>query len=592
MSIKEVCITLARYMHQLEHHNKSYRALARKYRPQKFSDLIGQEMTVRVLINAMERGRFPHALILTGMRGVGKTTIARLIAKSINCLGNRDDFEGCGICEECISIANGVNPDVLEMDAASNTSVNDIRDVIESSRYKPVNSRYRIFIIDEVHMLSTSAFNALLKTLEEPPAHVKFILATTEIHKIPLTIISRCQKFNLKRFSQVELKNYYIEILKKEKISCDDAALNVIADAADGSVRDGLSLLDQAISIAEGSVISFQDVYNMIGVVDLDVIYKILNAIVSRNTREALDAFASAYWGGYQINRIIQDMLNVIHQATKVKMLNITADDQKINEFANKVSSPFLLRLWSVTVNEEMGVYNQFAAAEMLIMKLISIDIYGAPEKIIQSLDDTIKSMLEDSSEANKMHNGRNDVYANVSESGVNKAADIVENISEYSELHQKKLHPNTSRVSDNKDDISIQKSDNIDRDTSMVKEGAVHPEMLDRLFDMIAERGDIELYSVIRNDVEIVSLDLMKKHIEIRVGSNHSAAVVKRIGELGDDWHVVILGVDEGAVQNSISRKKEQAEREEINNLLNHSLVRDIVSEIEGIDVDDAILD
>ncbi|MBT3916570.1 MAG: DNA polymerase III subunit gamma/tau, partial [Rhodospirillaceae bacterium] len=231
-----------------------YQVLARKYRPTDFSNLIGQDAMVRTLKNAFESGRLAHAFILTGVRGVGKTTTARIIARALNCVGpdgnGEATIEPCGECEFCQAIAEDRLVDVLEMDAASRTGVDDIRELIEGVRYKPVSARYKVYIIDEVHMLSRNAFNALLKTLEEPPAHVKFIFATTEIRKVPVTVLSRCQRFDLRRVDIETLSANFAEIAEKEGVKVTDAAISLIARAADGSVRDGQSLLDQVVATA------------------------------------------------------------------------------------------------------------------------------------------------------------------------------------------------------------------------------------------------------------------------------------------------------------------------------------------------------
>ncbi|HEX2761179.1 MAG TPA: DNA polymerase III subunit gamma/tau, partial [Rhizomicrobium sp.] len=233
-----------------------YRVLARKYRPTSFPGLIGQEAMVRTLKNAIESGRLAHAFMLTGVRGVGKTTTARIIARALNCIG-KDGKGGptvdpCGVCENCIAIAEDRHVDVLEMDAASRTGIGDIREIIEGVRYKPASARFKVYIIDEVHMLSNQAFNGLLKTLEEPPPHVKFIFATTEIRKVPVTVLSRCQRFDLRRVDIATLSEHFTKIAQAEKIEIAPEALAMIARAADGSVRDGLSLLDQAIAHGGG----------------------------------------------------------------------------------------------------------------------------------------------------------------------------------------------------------------------------------------------------------------------------------------------------------------------------------------------------
>ncbi|HLJ62524.1 MAG TPA: DNA polymerase III subunit gamma/tau, partial [Stellaceae bacterium] len=264
-----------------------YRVLARKYRPMSFAELIGQEAMVRTLTNAIATGRIAHAFILTGVRGVGKTTTARILARALNCVG--PDGKGgptvapCGQCEPCRTIAEDRHIDILEMDAASRTGVDDIRELTDGIRFKPVSARFKVYIIDEVHMLSRNAFNALLKTLEEPPPDVKFIFATTEIHKVPVTVLSRCQRFSLPRVAATELAAHYAGITAKEGVSADEAALALIARAADGSVRDGLSLLDQAIALGSGAVAEAA-VRDMLGIADRGLLFDLLEAVLSGAT--------------------------------------------------------------------------------------------------------------------------------------------------------------------------------------------------------------------------------------------------------------------------------------------------------------------
>src|SRR5246500_4941003 len=280
-----------------------YRVLARKYRPSDFTGLIGQEALVRTLSNAFATGRIAHAFMLTGVRGVGKTTTARIIARALNCIGpdgKRDQptIHPCGVCEPCVSIAESRNMDVLEMDAASRTGIDDIREIIEGVRYAPVAARYKVYIIDEVHMLSKQAFNGLLKTLEEPPPHVKFVFATTEIRKVPVTVLSRFQRFDLRRIDSAELAAYLATLAQKEQVRIEDGALALIARAAEGSARAALSLLDQAIAHGEGEGISAETVRDMLGLADRGRILDIFEKLMAGKVAEALADVQALYDAG------------------------------------------------------------------------------------------------------------------------------------------------------------------------------------------------------------------------------------------------------------------------------------------------------
>jgi DNA polymerase-3 subunit gamma/tau len=310
-----------------------YVVLARKYRPQNFDELIGQEALVQTLTNAFKLDRVAHAFILTGVRGVGKTTTARIIAKCLNATDGptinppADD-------EQCVAIAQDRHPDVIEVDAASRTGVDDIREILDGVRYRPVFGRYKVYIIDEVHMLSRNAFNALLKTLEEPPEHVKFIFATTEIRKVPVTVLSRCQRFDLRRVGADELLEHFAAIVTKEAAAVDEGALRLIARAADGSVRDGLSLLDQAIAAygSGGATASEAQVRAMLGVADASGVYDLFEAVMGGRADDALSGLRTLYNSGGDPIAILQDLLGLSHWLTRVKLVPKTADDATVSE--------------------------------------------------------------------------------------------------------------------------------------------------------------------------------------------------------------------------------------------------------------------
>ena len=312
-----------------------YIALARKYRPQNFEDLLGQDALVQTLTNAIQNNRLHHAYILTGIRGVGKTTTARLIARAINCLGADGNggptIHPCGVCENCKAIAAGRHIDVIELDAASKTGVDDMREILDGVRYKPTNARYKVYIIDEVHMLSKSAFNALLKTLEEPPAHVKFIFATTEIRKVPVTILSRCQRFDLQRLSIETLMNLFNKILLAENISADEQALHSVARAADGSARDGLSMLDQAIVLGNGKI-DYATVKNMLGLADRQQTFALYEKLLEGDIAAVLQNLHILYENGASPLLVLQDMIDITHLVAKVKILPDFMGDSSLSE--------------------------------------------------------------------------------------------------------------------------------------------------------------------------------------------------------------------------------------------------------------------
>ena len=404
---------------------KKYKVLARKYRPQKFEDLVGQELLVKILSNAINNDRLAHAYILTGVRGVGKTTTARLIAMSINCK-NRDkkNCEPCGNCDSCKSTTSDSNLDVIEIDAASNTGVDDIREIIDNVKYKPVIGDYKIFIIDEVHMLSKSAFNALLKTLEEPPEHVKFIFATTEIKKVPITVLSRCQRFDLHRIENKILSDHLLKISKLENIDIDLDAISLIVRSADGSVRDGLSLLDQAITSPNEKVDS-QTVISMLGLADREKIFNLIEIILEGDALGAINKYKELYELGADIAMIFDELLNVVHFLVQIKIAPDLKDDIYIPEFERnkgaELSSKMTLNnlniIWQILFKGYQELQNSshlYQHGEMIILRIIYLHDGPSPEDLIKKMDKEVvkKEPLEknlelqnESNESNKVLN-------------------------------------------------------------------------------------------------------------------------------------------------------------------------------------------
>ena len=364
----------------------NYTVLARKYRSQDFQSLIGQDVLVKTLTTAINTGRIAHAYIFTGIRGTGKTSTARILAKALNCLsGDKATATPCGVCENCRAIAAGQHIDVLEIDAASHTGVDNMRDILDAAQYRPTNGRYKVYIIDEVHMLSTSAFNALLKTLEEPPAHVIFILATTEIRKVPVTILSRCQRFDLVRVPVETLKKHFAWIAAQEGVTLDDAANELLARAADGSVRDGLSLLDQAIAQTGGNV-DEAAVLAMLKRADRGVVVDFMKTLLSGDVAAALERADQIYTNGADLSMLLTDMMEWIHWATRMhpalhagECVNspYTADmREQIQQIISKVSLNTLSRIWQVlvaSISEMQAAGNQKQCFDMLIVRCMHI---------------------------------------------------------------------------------------------------------------------------------------------------------------------------------------------------------------------------
>lgn len=389
-------------MPQTKEQGTGYRVLARKYRPKDFSDLmVGQEPMVRTLTNAFETGRIAQAYMLTGVRGVGKTTTARILARALNYKTPEIDKPTIDLRipgEHCQAIMEGRHVDVIEMDAASHTGIDDIREIIEQVRYRPVSARYKVYIIDEVHMLSTQAFNGLLKTLEEPPEHVKFIFATTEIRKVPITVLSRCQRFDLRRISAADLVGLFTAIASKEGFEAEPQALSMIARAAEGSARDGLSLLDQAIAHGSGRV-EADAVRGMLGLADRARIVDLFQHIIKGDVASALSEFNAQYEAGASPVVVLNDLADFTHLVTRMKYVPDAVEDPSLSEvervrgaeFAESVAVSTLSRIWQMLLKgipEAENASRPAGAAEMVLIRLSHAANLPAPEDAARRLEE------------------------------------------------------------------------------------------------------------------------------------------------------------------------------------------------------------
>lgn len=534
--------------------NTQYVALARKYRPQTFEDLLGQDALVQTLTNAIQNNRLHHAYILTGIRGVGKTTTARLIARAINCIG--PDGKGgptihpCGECENCKAIAADRHIDVIELDAASKTGVDDMREILDGVRYKPTMARYKVYIIDEVHMLSKSAFNALLKTLEEPPAHVMFIFATTEIRKVPVTILSRCQRFDLQRISIETLVKLFHKVLTAENIEAEDEALHLVARAAEGSARDGLSMLDQAIVLGNGKV-ETACVKNMLGLADRQQTFALYEKLLEGNVAEVLQILHQLYTDGATPMLIIQDLVDITHLLAKVKIIpdyindsSVGENDREMCKKLNAAPIAILSKIWQMLIKgiSELQYANvQIDALEMILMRIAYSANMPTPADLLKELK---------------------------KKSGLNKSA------------ASQKIALNTAATADTENHIASELTENNGFELSM-------PEDLAKLLN--AKRQMLLLYAV-KNDMSFKEFAAGRMHIALSEKADKDLIANLRkflAKETGVSW---VIDIDYEPLGETLAYKETKDLERDKKNISEYPLVKAILSEFSGAKIETVI--
>ena len=542
--------------------NKNSKVLALKYRPQTFKNLIGQRTTAETIINSIKINKTPNAYLFTGIRGVGKTTIARIVAKSLNCSNETNDLCEENFCENCVSISNSNHIDVLEMDAASKTGVDDIRDLIEFSKYGPTSAKYKIFIIDEVHMLSKQAFNALLKTLEEPPPYLKFIFATTEIKKIPITVVSRCQRFDLLRIKSSELFDFLKKISLKENSIVSDEALKLIVKISEGSVRDALSLLDRGIlSTSENEELSLGKVQKIFGFFDKSQLIELLRIILKGNETTALDLYRKMYDYGMDPKIFINDFLELLYYLKNIESLtlestNFSLNDSEYDEIKNiskKIDNKTLILFWQFTIktlSELDIVSNQNLSIEMFLLRLIhlreikenkNLDNNFQNDKIIMSVDPT-ENIKEKISKPNKMINQIK------STSQTNKVE--FENKLETNEKSLKKFEIRS--FSD--------------------------------LIKICDDKKEIKLKYELENNVNLVKFE--KLRIEISFNENLNKSFIKDLTSKLNNWTderwIISLSKTKGEV--SYKEKQKKIKEVEVERIINSKLFSDLKNKFSDI--------
>ena len=535
--------------------NKNIKVLSLKYRPQSFDDLIGQDVTSQTIINSIKANKVPNAYLFTGIRGIGKTTLARIVAKSLNCKNGIENLCKSEYCENCSAISNSSHIDVLEMDAASKTGVDDVRDLIEFSRYGPTSSKYKIFIIDEVHMLSKQAFNALLKTLEEPPQYengggLKFIFATTEIKKIPITVISRCQRFDLSRIKSSELLNFIRKIKDKENGNVSDDALKLIVKISEGSVRDALSLLDRGLlSLNKNQELDLTEAQKIFGYFDKSQLIDIFDLILKGEEKNVIKAYRKIYNQGIEPKVFINDFLELIYYFKNINLLtsestNFSLNDEefsRIKKISNEIDNQVLILFWQFTIRtiEELDIVsNQNLSIEMFLIRLLHLTTMKNKDKIV------------DDQELSKKDFEKNDISSDLKNETVNQIKNISQN---------KKIKP------------EIQKE--------IKAEGMILIGSFKKLLDICNEKREMKLKYELENNVNLVHFS--NNRIEISFNDNIDKNFVKDLSTKLFEWTGERWIITFSKLKGKVSVKEEEQHKRilTINNAKNTQLYKKVIT-------------
>jgi DNA polymerase-3 subunit gamma/tau len=561
--------------------SNNYLVLARKYRPTTFSDMIGQDVLIKTFTNAVTASRIAHAFLLTGIRGVGKTTTARIIARALNCIGEDEKgpitIDPCGKCYHCKAIADDRHQDVIEIDAASHTGVNEIRDIIENARYRPISARFKLYIIDEVHMLSNSAFNALLKTLEEPPMHVKFIFATTEIRKIPLTILSRCQRFDLKRVGMAELTEHFKNVLGKEGFKASDDCLRMIAKAAHGSVRDGLSILDQAISHTGGNI-DENAVREMLGLSSNEDLYRLYGHLLKNETAQCLEIIERLYAYGSDPMLILQDLMGITHALAKAKTdinsLNVLSecDGKCVRELLEITDISRINRIWlalSKGFDELKNSPTPLSSLEMVLIRIVHLSNLPSPEDLMRKL----KARTNDEAEQKSNKQDVQDVQAPVAHQRYDfkSEANVIS-------MHDREQLKYGGALAENA--VCEVSNQNISNDIKI--------ESMEDIEQLLFTHDEMVMCHHLRSDVKLVKLEPNRLAIRLLEGApktfnNSLKAVLERV--TGENW-VVLSSSEEG--EPTLSQKERACREQQVMAAKEHPAVVNMLNSFTGLEIAD----